>query len=302
MGSWRNPVLLWTLIGGTLPVCGSDAVTVQLALSGGVRQFDLIWRTAGRTALPAQDPITAAWNGIAVGEATIGMSVAIDRLHVRGSVTRGWIFAGDSSMTTYTDTSRSEVTSRSEQDSDHGRTGEESLALGWRWNSPDHRADLTAEVGYSRSQQHLTLTDGIQTVPATGPYTGLDSTYRADWEGPWLGLSGSWRALSSWSILAYARAQLVEYRGVLDLNLRADLAHPRSIEQKGDGYAVTVGGGIAYHLTTCTSLQALVSHEERRVADGRDRVNHLDGSSEEVPLDAVQLRAFTMTCGLVWRF
>lgn len=297
-----HPALLWTLIGSTVPLCGSDAVTVQLALSGGVRQFDLSWRTAGMTGLPALDPITAAWNDLTVGEATLGLSLYTDWVHLRGSVTRGRIVDGDSSLTAYADTSRSVVTSRSEQDSDHGRTGDETVAMGLRLRTADNSADLIIEVGFSHSEQHLTLTDGIQVVPATGPYDGLDSSYHAHWEGPWLGLSGSWRVLSSWSLLAQVRTQLVEYRGEMDLNLRADLAHPRSIVQTGDGYAVTVGGGIAYHVTTHASIQALVSHDEWRVADGRDRVQYVDGSSEEVPLDTVSLRALTVTCGLVWRF
>jgi hypothetical protein len=39
-------------------------------------------------------------------------------------------------------------------------------------------------VGFIDSEQHLTQHDGYQSVPQTGPYAGLNSTYEAQWTRP----------------------------------------------------------------------------------------------------------------------
>jgi hypothetical protein len=289
--------------GGPLSASSLEAVEWETSVSGGVRRFDLSWRTAMAPTGSSLNPaFTFAWNGITAVEADLGLCVHNQWLQLRGGLTYGRIVAGDSTSAAFADDRREQTTYRSQQRSDGGDTREGTLALGLRWGDRIDTLAAVYEVGFTRSEQRLTLTDGVETTPATGAYAGLDSRYHACWEGPWLGVSGTWNLLDRWALLARCRYQVVRYRGDLDLNLRSDLAQHRSIEQAGDGYAVAVAAGIAWHLAWKTDLDLLLSHEDWRVADGRDRVNHRDGSSDDVRLDDVNLSAWVVRLGLRWEY
>ena len=47
--------------------------------------------------------------------------------------------------------------------------------------------------GYSYHELNLIVTDGVQTIPATGSFAGLHSSYWAEWDGA-NGLGLNWRA------------------------------------------------------------------------------------------------------------
>jgi len=291
------------LSGCLLPMCGSDEVAWESSLTVARRTFDLEWRTAAApTGNGANPPFTATWDDIAAIETTFELCVHNDYLHLRAAATYGRIDSGSSSISAFADDTRAVTTYRSDQRSDDGDTREGTLALGLRWHSDSGRVRLVPEVGFTRAEQHLTLTEGVQVTPASGPYAGLDSRYRTSWQGTWLGLSGAWEVAPAWALIAHCRYQWVDYRGELDLNLRTDLAHPDSIEQAARGYAVVVGAGVASYLSPTTEVQVLLSHEDWRVADGRELVNYQNGSSDAVPLNSVTLSAWVVRCGLRWEY
>lgn len=305
MGHLRSTVLLRALVmlpGMGMPISGSEPLVLDSTLSAGERVFDLDWRTASApTVNGVNPPFTASWKGITAVEATIGLRLRAGGLQLRGEATYGRIISGSSSISAFADDSRTQTIYRSDQRSDGGDTREGTVALGIPVNIT-RTVDALCEFGYTSSEQRLTLTDGVQVIPAGGPYAGLDSRYLARWQGPWIGLSGSWNVLQSWALCVNCRYQWVDYRDELDLNLRSDLAHPRSIDQEGFGHAVAAGAGVIYHLTRRSDIQLLFTYEESRVADGQDHVNYSSGVIDNVPLNEVRLSAWTLRCGLRWEY
>lgn len=291
------------LPGGVLPLSASEDIGWDVMLAGGTRTFDLTWRTAAApTGNGANPPFTASWDDITTVDATAGLGLRYYGMHLRGELTYGRIIDGSSGIKAYADDSHSQVTYHSEQRSDDGEVREGMLALGLSMSNAANTLTVIGEFGFTHSEQHLTLSDGFQIVPATGAYAGLDSHYDTRWKGAWIGMSGSWRVLPSWTLLANGRFHLVDYYGVMDFNLRTDLTHPRSIEQSGNGYAGSVGVGVVCHLNRSADIEVLLSREEWRIADGEDRVNYSNGTSDDVPLVEVILSAWNLRLGLRWEF
>jgi len=69
------------------------------------------------------------------------------------------------------------------------------------------------------------MTDGVQIIPASGPFPGLASSYDAQWIGPWLGAEALIEAERGWSIMANFEYHLADYSASANWNLRTDLAH-----------------------------------------------------------------------------
>jgi hypothetical protein len=307
MAGQRIPMLiglLATLPAWAAPLRASEGYSWDGAFGGGMRSFDLEWRTAAApTSNGANPPFTARWEDIRAAEATVALGLHYDdRLHLRGEVGYGRITAGSSSISAYADDARSQTTYRSDQRSDGGDVLEALMALGVSVANAANTVRLLGEFGYLHSQQRLTLTDGVESTPAPGPYAGLDSRYQARWQGPWAGVSASWAVGGPWELTIGCRGALVDYRGELDLNLRTDLAHPRSIEQSGNGFAVAAGAGISCRMTRALGIQALIEREQWRIRDGHDRVHYASGASDDVPLLEARLSAVTLRCGLRWEY
>jgi hypothetical protein len=307
MGAPRNSMLigvLATLPAWVAPLCASEGYAWDGAFGGGIRAFDQQWRTgAAPTGNGANPPFTAKWDGIRAVEGTLALDLHYDdRLHLRGEAGYGRITAGRSSISAYADDARSQTIYRSDQRSDGGDALDALVALGVSVANAADTVKLRGEFGYRFSQQRLTLTDGVELTPAPGPYAGLDSRYQARWQGAWMGMSVSWAVVGPWELTLGCRGTLADYRGVLDLNLRTDLAHPRSIEQAGNGFALAGSAGIACRLTRALAILVQAEGEQWRIRDGRDRVYYASGASDDVPLLDAKLSTWTLRCGLRWEY
>ncbi len=87
------------------------------------------------------------------------------------------------------------------------------------------------------------MTDGYQAItwpggPPLGPFDGLDSSYDAHWQGPWIGLEMTLEAerfiktLSPVSFYAAWEYHWADYYAEADWNLRDDFMHPKALNMK----------------------------------------------------------------------
>ncbi len=53
---------------------------------------------------------------------------------------------------------------------------------------------MTPLLGYSYHEQNLNITDGNQTIPDSGSFPGLNSSYDTEWQGPWIGFDLRFKA------------------------------------------------------------------------------------------------------------
>lgn len=303
-----RPLAVPTLVCLWLPlanprVAASDDFTLDTAFSAGTRLLDATWSTSSApTGNGTNPPFTATWDDITTLEASGGLRLHNDALHLRGDLTYGRVIAGTSSLKAYADDTRTQTTYHSEQHSDSGDVREVTVALGLRAHSSDGVLQALGEFGYTYSEQRLSLTDGVQKIPTTGPYPGLDSRYVSRWQGAWIGLTGSWQMVDTWTLTASARLQMVSYDGEMDLNLRSDLSHPRSIDQSGDGYAYEVGLGVIHRLSQSVHLEFEVNRTAGRIADGTENVNYRTGAHDEVPLESAEYSTWILHGGVRWEF
>mgnify|MGYP001019042385 CR=1 FL=1 len=186
-----------------------------------------------------------------------GQIVFKDFLRLEGSYAYGWIQDGDWQDSDYLGNNRTEEFSRSNNSNDGDEVKDYSFGAGLEFPITSasvlgllhsDKAKVTLLGGYSESWQNFRMTDGNQTIPATGPFGGLNSTYRTHWSGPWAGVefSGEKGKLNATLRGEYRWAR---YYGEGNWNLRENLEHPKSFEQISSGGGVDLSLGLGYFLT-----------------------------------------------------
>jgi hypothetical protein len=161
---------------------------------------------------------------------------------------------------------------------------------------------LTPLAGYITQRLELTQTDGVQVVPDTGPYPGLDSSTTTHWHGPLVGLDVVWRMAPAWTITASGRYGWMDFSGVTDWNLRTDLEHPVSLEQQGDARMARVGVALGWAVDARWSCHLRGDYEYWHTTSGTDRVRVVGGTDDDASLREFQIKALTITLGTGWRF
>ena len=163
----------------------------DFSFGAGFRTDNLDWNIAGNTSGTSPNVLSELqWENLDTFQLKGGVRMHILRsIYVRGSIGGGWIYAGDVQDSDYLGDNRTLEFSRSNNSADSGTLWDASLGIGLSRtvNFPGWRLEVAPLVGYSRHRQNLTITDGFQTIPSSGPFAGLDSTYKATWKGPWFG-------------------------------------------------------------------------------------------------------------------
>ena len=225
-----------------------------------------------------------------------------------GSGSYADIYEGDNQDSDYFGNDRTLEFSRSNNKSDDGESlgwsaggglrlplGAEPMFLG----ADD--ASLTVLGGYAHNELNLIVTDGFQTIPATGSFAGLHSNYWAEWEGPWAGieLKGSMNRLLGAFRFEYHWA---DYYGSANWNLRTNFQHPKSFEQEADGRGLVFNLSTSYKLTENFSLDFQSDIMDWKATDGIDRVFLSSGAISETRYNEVHWESLSFMLGSSYRF
>lgn len=206
----------------------------------------------------------------------------------------------------YTGDNRTGEYSRSEASAEDSRMDDLTLGAGYTLHL-DANTRLRPTVGFTRKQQYMTMSDGVQIVDTRNPSNlgpfrnALKSSYNTEWESFWLGLE--WQYTTRYhQFHASIKQYWLDYHAVADWNLRADFAHPKSFEQwaTGTGYGLS----LQYHYQLSDSLAMWLdwSQESWRTRRGDDRVYLADGSTIDGTLNEATWKASGFTTGIVLRF
>jgi len=161
--------------------------------------------------------------------------------------------------------------------------------------------DVIPMLGYSYRAQDLKITNGLSTIPPTGPFPGLDSTYQARWQGPWVGIDLVYvlRRLTLNASIEYHRAV---YRAQADWNLRTDFVHPKSFEHKAGGDGAELNLSAAYALSKRWSLKAGLDLRKWRAVNGTDTTFFVDGTSAVTHLNEAEWNSTAFSAGVSYAF
>jgi len=282
----------------------------EFLLSTGYRVDDLDWNIAGD--INGNNPNILSeleWEGLESLQLKIANKTVFNQLFLlRGSLAYGWIFDGENQDSDYLGDNRTFEFSRSNNNSDDGNVLDASFGIGWQFTFGRSDFVMAPVIGYSYHEQNLTITDGEQTIPPSGSFPGLDSTYETEWKGPFIGLGFTFRTDEKSKITPEIETFIsieyhwADYYAEADWNLRTDFAHPKSFEHEADGHGIVFSTVVKFLFDYHWSLNINLDYQNWSTDAGDDRVFFANGTIAETQLNEVNWTSYAIMAGIEYHF
>jgi hypothetical protein len=145
--------------------------------------------------------------------------------------------------------------------------------------------------------------DGYQTIPAFGPFDGLDSSYDTTWFGPWVGLESVFYQDQRFSLGLNLEYHYISYDAEAQWNLRSDLAQPVSFEHEADGSGWVAEIKTEWYFTPDLALTLDLQYQ-KWLADrnGKDNMYFADGSEIQLKFNEAEWESYGVSVGLNYDF
>ncbi len=294
------------------PVSGASAtaeetpsvIEASLSIYPGLREDNLDWNIAGN--IQGANPNILSeltWSDLSIIQIRAdGRLVAADKFYLRASFGYGEITDGENQDSDYAGDNRTFEFSRSNNSADSGDVMDASAGLGYQFNLRGNAYSIALLAGYSYHEQNLVITDGNQTIPPTGSFSGLNSTYKAIWKGPWAGIDVILRPVERLELSGMLEYHRADFEGTADWNLRTDFQHPKSFEQIADGSGILITASIRYAFSNNWSLSLISSYQDWSADAGTDRTFFADGTEGWTRLNEVNWDSISVGTGIVYSF
>lgn len=284
---------------------------VKMIFNAGYRRDDLNWNIAGDASGNNPNVLSGlTWNDLESFQIKFQGGLVIPHIiALRGHADYAWIFDGQNQDSDYLGDNRTYEFSRSNNNADDGSVWDASLGIGYPFRtSGTVIATFTPLAGYSQHEQNLKATDGYQTIPPTGSFSGLDSSYDIEWKGPWIGMDMCFRAekfnnfVERFETYFAYEYHWADYHAEADWNLRNDLRHPKSFEHDADGTGWIISAGLNFVLNRRIALNFDFDYQNWSAKDGNDKVYLVDGTTAKTRLNEVNWSSYYLGLGLEVRF
>lgn len=199
------------------------------------------------------------------------LSTLKNGLYFRGEANYGCIFHGKNRDSDFYKNDRRGEFSRSFSDAGRGDVWDLSAGFGYRFSWCKERFSLVPLAGVSWYEQHLHMFNGVQHIPDTGPFTGLHSTYKAVWDGPWIGADLLGKVNTRYSLFATLEYHFAHYRGRGHWNLREEFLS--DLQHKANARGWRALGGVSYLLSDNLSLACSVAYSDWWAKNGSHGVD-----------------------------
>lgn len=300
---------LLLVLAAALPavVHASPNLQMEGSLGTGYRQDRLNWNIAGTSAGTNPNILSElSWDNLDIAQLRAGGKMTYkNNWVVRGAASYGKIVTGRNQDSDYLGDNRTLEFSRSNNKAG-GDVRDASLGMGHTFRLFDKSVGkfihLTPLAGYSFHQQNLTMTNGYQTWPPTGAFSGLNSTYNAEWKGPWLGMDAGLQAGPKLTVIASLEYHWVDYFADANWNLRDTFAHPVSFTHsaKGRGYTVSLGG--SYAIARSFLINVTLEHRKWTTDPGKDVIYFSDGRIGQTQFNQANWESMAAMIEAVVRF
>lgn len=274
--------------------------------STGYRKDKLQWSIAGPNGAP-NIISELTWKDIDIATFNIGTTLHFQSnwlLSIDASY--GHIFDGRNQDSDYLGNNRTLEFSRSNNNSDKGMTLDASISTAYKFlalKESQHEIYLIPKVGFSYHAQFFRMTDGYQTIPSLGSFSGLDSSYDSTWLGPWIGLESQITFDKKFTLSTNFEYHYAFYDATANWNLRPDFAHPESFAQEAEGYGLVGNVDAQYRLDNNLSLTASINYQDWQAdRHGVNQFFFADGSSPTSGYNGVTWRSFGANLGLNYKF
>ena len=215
----------------------------------------------------------------------------------------GWVADGTVRDSDYHGSGRTLEYSRSNSTVGDDDVLDGSIGLGFEKSYWRNRCTLGWLGGYSYHEQNLRLTNGVQLFPAVAPISGLDSTYKSKWYGPFAGIDLEIRPFPKLSLLGSAEYHWADYEAKANWNLRKDFAHPVSFRQVADranGVVGTLRG--RYLFTNGWAFDLTFEYRDFAARDGINQAYLADDTTAVSKFNEANWKSYTTSAGLTCRF
>lgn len=282
----------------------------EFGLDGSFRIDQFEWNIAGDSSGNNPNILSElTWEDLLMYQLKLSNTTIIkERLYLRGYVGYGQIFSGENQDSDYAGNDRTIEFSRSNNSSDDGEAIDASLGVGYRFTFGHDRFELIPLIGYSYHELNLTITDGYQTIPATGRFPGLDSTYDTRWHTLWTGLDFKVNTRFKNTIIkkvTYSttlEVHYADYYAEANWNLRTDFAHPKSFEHDAEAFGILFKIGGKLYFATHWALNVSYDYAYWKTGEGTDRVFFSDNSTGVTQLNEVIWQSHVISLGVVYQF
>lgn len=280
----------------------------DIYLKTGYRNDELVWNKAA----PGGQPNILSeltWEDIEI--ATINLGATLYSRHnwfVNGDVVWGEIVDGKNQDSDYLGNNRTLEFSRSNNGADEGNILDMSIGLGYRYQWLTHETgtrgfEVRPKIGLAYHSQDLKAVDGFQTIPASGAFPGLNSSYDTTWFGPWIGLEGLFYQSDKFSLGLNFEYHHIQYDATAQWNLRSDFAQPESFTHEADGYGLVTELSSKWHFTPTLALTLDLQYQ-KWLADrnGKETIFFADGDVAKLQFNEVEWDSYGLSLGLNYAF
>lgn len=275
----------------------------EFSLGAGYRKDNLDWSEAGESVDVLSE---LKWENLKIAQISAAARLNIDAdWSLRGMLAYGRINSGSNQDSDYNGNNRTLEFSRSNSKGG-GEVRDGSIGLGRTLRLLNYAGEnflsVTPLVGLSIHQQNLTMTEGFQTLPATGSFPGLDSSYDAKWQGPWVGMEALLDSGGDWSLTATGEYHWADYSAQANWNLRPEFSHPVSFVHTANGQGIVLAAGATYLVSKDWRASFSVKAQQWSTGRGIDRTFFSDGSAGYSLLNGVNWESTAINLGMVRYF
>jgi len=291
------------VLGFLMPAVGAQGAPEEIFdfhLSSGYRLGGLRWNIAQVGGTPnIRSELT--WSKLQILQIEGEGSLNIEGFTIRAAAGYGLVLAGDVQDSDYDSDDRTDEFSRSYSDAKGGYLLHALSGLGYRFDLRAAPIALLPMIGIGFHRQAMKMTDGVQVIPSTGPFDGLDSSYTANWLNFWVGLDAEYRIASRLNAGAAVSVHPALYYAEADWNLTPTYAHPVSFVHKTFGLGFRGDLSVGFELSRRWFLEGRIGLEYWFGGPGVDEIFSSGGGSTETRLNEVVWSSAQFCLGTVLR-
>lgn len=227
---------------------------------------------------------------------------------LEAEVTAGATLSGDNQDSDYAGDNRTLEFSRSNNDGSGGYSIGGAVDIGYRFNVAQKVRSGSATyftlapfAGYGWDRQQYKTSNGRQTIPPLGNFSGLDSEYTATWQGPFFGLEAELQR-NRHSFILRGEHHILDYDAEATWNLRDDFQQDPSFEHGAEGDGLELGFEYLFAMDSRYVFSLDIDYSERQGEDGSDTTYFSDGTISNLRLNEVNDESYSLRAGLgyVW--
>ncbi|MBV1882303.1 MAG: hypothetical protein KUG82_11760 [Pseudomonadales bacterium] len=224
-------------------------------------------------------------------------------LYIESHISAGYIEGGSIQDSDYDGDNRSEEFSRSLSNPEGSFTFNLVNAIGIKLNLSETWR-FTPLLGYAYNVQSFVIREGEQVLstarrtPSVGQFSGLDSSYQAQWYGFWLGLISEKNVDKHYFTLR-SQFHFPEYYAEADWNLRSDFAHPKSFAHYASGSGISIKINYSYQIGKRLKLNASYHNERWQTRNGIDTIYFEDGDTASTRLNETNWKSSSLSIGII---